>query len=90
MTEGETWRWVMLSAARRDLRQLDRRWADRILGEIDRLAALPARTDTRKLAGRSEQWRLRVGDYRVIFTTEPEERLITVLRIGHRRDIYRV
>ncbi|MEA1872434.1 MAG: type II toxin-antitoxin system RelE/ParE family toxin [Chloroflexota bacterium] len=41
-----------------------------------------------KLTGR-EGWRIRVGDYRVIYEIDDQQRVVTVLHIGHRRDVYR-
>lgn len=43
---------------------------------------------TKKLKG-EENFRLRVGDYRVVYTVDEEHRLITVCRVRHRRDVYR-
>ena len=42
----------------------------------------------RKLAGR-EGWRIRVGDYRVIYEIDDDQRTVAILHIGHRRDVYR-
>lgn len=41
-----------------------------------------------KIAGEANQWRIRIGDYRVIYAIDDDAREVTVLRIGHRRDIY--
>ncbi len=49
--------------------------------------ALTGIGDIKHLAGRSGRWRLRVGDYRVIM--EVTEEVIEVLRVGHRREVYR-
>ncbi|WP_404980599.1 type II toxin-antitoxin system RelE family toxin [Carboxydichorda subterranea] len=48
----------------------------------------PRPPGVRKLTGR-DGWRLRVGDYRVIYDVDDESRRVTVLHIGHRRDVYR-
>lgn len=42
-----------------------------------------------KLAGEENLWRIRVGDYRIIYTIRDKQLLILVLRIAHRRDVYR-
>jgi len=52
------------------------------------LADDPRPPGVRKRAGR-DGWRLRVCDYRVIYDVDDESRRITVLHIGHRRDVYR-
>jgi mRNA interferase RelE/StbE len=42
-----------------------------------------------KLSGRENQWRLRVGDYRIVYEIDDTAELVTVLRIAHRRQVYR-
>lgn len=74
-----------------DLRALaarDRRAADRIGAAI---AAYAEREqgDVRKLAGGSGMYRLRVGDWRVLFTLDDEGRTIAISRVLNRRDAYR-
>jgi len=36
-----------------------------------------------------DEWRVRVGDYRIVYNVDDEQRLVTILQVGHRRDIYR-
>lgn len=48
----------------------------------------PRPRGTRKLSGR-EEYRLRVGDYRVLYTIDDKECAVTVFAVGHRREIYR-
>jgi len=43
----------------------------------------------KKLSGGSHDWRIRVGDYRILYEVDDEGRLITVWRIAHRREVYR-
>jgi len=45
--------------------------------------------DVRKLQGEEDTWRLRSGDYRALFGKDEENKLVVVLKVGHRRDIYR-
>jgi mRNA interferase RelE/StbE len=61
---------------------------DRIRTAIDSLAGDPRPRGAVKLAGRND-YRIRVGDYRVIYAVDDEERLIIVARIAHRREVYR-
>ena len=51
------------------------------------LANDPRPRHSRKLTGR-EGWRIRVGDYRVIYEIEDSEKTITILHLGHRRNVY--
>ena len=62
--------------------------AERVRQTIDQLSVDPYPPNSLKLRGRSG-WRLRVGDYRIIYEVDEDERSITILQAGHRRDIYR-
>jgi mRNA interferase RelE/StbE len=56
--------------------------------QIDRLAAEPRPHRSTKLAGRSD-YRVRVGDWRVVYEVDDERRRVVVIRIAHRSDVYR-
>lgn len=62
--------------------------ADRIAAAIDGLATNPRPAGAVKLAGRDD-FRIRVGDYRLVYAVDDSERLVIVARIAHRRDAYR-
>lgn len=74
-------------AAARALRKLDPQVARRVQAAIALLAEDPRPPASRPLRGRPA-WRVRVGDYRVIYTIEDDLLLIVVVTLGHRRDIY--
>ncbi len=61
----------------------------RIQRAIDSLANNPRRRGSVRIVGTNDQWRIRVGDYRVLYTVDDEARQVIVLRVGHRRDVYR-
>lgn len=61
----------------------------RVSRAISHLAEEPRPTGTRKLTGYSDLYRIRVGRYRVIYSVEDDRLLVIVLKIGHRRSIYR-
>lgn len=61
---------------------------ERIVNRIDALFADPSPPGSRKLAGR-EAYRVRQGDYRVVYTVDDKSRMIVVLAVVHRRDAYR-
>lgn len=71
--------------ALKDLEKLESSISRRILKKADELLENPFSKDIRKLKG-SNDFRLRVGDYRVIFFIEKD--LIQILKVGHRRNIY--
>ena len=79
---------LMYSAsALKQLEKLDKPIKERILITLERLRIRPESCDIKKLVGMSG-FRLRVGDYRVIFDIEKEKVLIFILQIGHRKNIY--
>jgi mRNA interferase RelE/StbE len=71
--------------ALRELEKLESSLTRRILKKVDELSENPFSKDIKKLKG-SDDFRLRVGDYRIIFFIEKD--LIQILKIGHRKNIY--
>ena len=79
--------WV-LRRAQKELSRLPSGTYVKVRDRILALADDPRPHSSRKLAGR-EGWRLRVGDFRVIYEIDDSGSKVTVLHVGHRRDIYR-
>ena len=81
---------LLTKQAHKALRNMPRNTAQRIRGKIEQLATDPhaANPNVRKLAGR-EGYRLRVGDWRIIYELGEEELIILVLRIAPRGEVYR-
>ena len=75
-------------SAEKELLKLDKNLARRILDKIGLLANDPFGQNSQKL-GRGKGYRIRIGDYRVVYTVDKTARTITVVRIRHRRDVYR-
>jgi mRNA interferase RelE/StbE len=61
----------------------------RLVAKISSLADDPRPRGCEKLAGEQERYRVRVGPYRVLYSIEHTERLVVVVRVGHRKDVYR-
>ena len=78
----------ILRRAQKALANLPNPDYQRIRDAIRNLAENPRPTGCLKLTGRPG-WRIRVGVYRVIYEVEEQKKTVTVLDIGHRRDIYR-
>lgn len=76
-------------AAARDIRSLPHDVARRVVRAIDKLAEDPRPNGVRKLEGSDPLYRIRVGDYRVIYDIQDDELLVLVVRTRHRRDVYR-
>lgn len=83
-----SWTVVLTAGAQRDLRRLDRPVATRILDAVARLADA-GQGDVTRLQGIADEWRLRVGDWRVRFRYDHPARTLTVLRILPRGQAYR-
>ena len=82
-----TYRIELRPAAIRVLRKLDPQVRRRVQGAIALLAQDPRPPGARALQGRPGL-RVRVGDYRIVYTVEDDVLLVLVVRLGHRRDIY--
>ncbi len=76
-------------SAERELRRLPEDQQRRLVAEIELLAFDPRPDGVVKMAGAENLWRLRVGRYRVLYEIHDREVDILVLRIGHRKDVYR-
>ena len=61
----------------------------RITEALEGLESNPRPHGVKKLAGAENLWRIRVGDYRVVYTIENNRLIVLVVKIGHRREIYR-
>ncbi|MCK4447976.1 MAG: type II toxin-antitoxin system RelE/ParE family toxin [Candidatus Marinimicrobia bacterium] len=78
----------ILRRAQRELSQLPNASYKRVRDVIWLLKDDPSPHGCRKLVGR-EGWRIRVGNYRVIYEIDEIRHILTILHVGHRRDIYR-
>ncbi len=81
------YRLVYTERAARDIRKLDAVARKRLKKALEKLAADPLEHSTRLVSEKIGGYRFRVGDHRVIFDLIGKE--IVILRVGHRRDIYR-
>jgi mRNA interferase RelE/StbE len=88
MRPGMTFRVEVSRRAAKAVTSLDKPLRRKILAAIDALSADPRPAGCKKLAGQ-ETWRIRVGDYRIIYEIHDQILLVIVVDIGHRREIYR-
>jgi mRNA interferase RelE/StbE len=74
--------------ARKDLEALPDHVLARVVQKIESLGRTPRPTGCRKLKGYKDEWRVRVGDWRVVYIVEDAAKLISITRIAHRREVY--
>ena len=80
---------VVSATAERQLKKIRREDTIRILRSISLLADEPRPCGCRKLSGYDDIYRIRIGNYRVIYEIDGKRIIIIILKIGHRREVYR-
>ncbi len=76
-------------SADRALKKLSQDVQRRIVGEVATLAYDPRPAGVAKLAGYENLWRIRIGNYRVVYEIHDNRLVVLVLRVVHRKDAYR-
>jgi len=76
-------------SALRELKKIDRKEVGRIIKAVETLSVDPFPAGIKKLIGSERTFRLRVGDYRVIYEVCASHLIIEVVRVRHRKDVYR-
>lgn len=80
---------LLAPAAERQLRALPEPAQKRIVKRLRRLKEKPRPEGATKLAGEDDLYRIRDGDYRIIYTIRNKELIILIVKIGHRKEVYR-
>lgn len=84
------YKYTLSDSAIRDFKKLDKKISDKIKAKLDELVSRKERLDVKSIVGSSQaEYRLRVGEYRVIFLDKKKEILIVVVAVGHRREVYK-
>ena len=83
-----TYEVALAPAAARQLRKFDPQVRRRIQAAIELLATEPRPPAATRLVGGAGEWRVRTGDYRIVYQIEEERLLVLVLSAGHQREIY--
>jgi mRNA interferase RelE/StbE len=73
----------------KQLRDMQRADLQRVMDRVKALADDPRPQGSEKLAGMANAWRIRSGNYRVVYTVDDRAQVVTVTRVGHRREVYR-
>ncbi len=79
---------TILRRAQKELASLPKEDYQRVRDAMVKLADTPRPDGTLKMTGRPA-WRIRVGDYRVIYEIDDDKEVVSVIHIGHRSDVYR-
>lgn len=75
-------------SAQKELEALEDRFLERTFAKIQALGQNPRPSGCKKLKNSPDLWRIRVGDYRVVYSLNDKTKLVEVLRVRHRRDVY--
>ncbi|MGA2442613.1 MAG: type II toxin-antitoxin system RelE/ParE family toxin [Tepidisphaeraceae bacterium] len=81
------WTVSILPQAAKQLAKLDKNIGKRVSEAITALAGNPRPPGSKKLVG-VDAWRIRIGDWRVIYQIQDDRLIVLVLRVGHRREVY--
>jgi mRNA interferase RelE/StbE len=84
-----TYRIEFAKQAAKQFRSIPIREQQRLRPKIDALITEPRHDGVVKLSGKEALYRIRVGDYRIIYTIQDDRLLVLILKIGHRKDVYR-
>lgn len=79
---------ALAPSAARQLRTFEPQVRRRIQAALELLADEPRPPAATQLVGGSGEWRVRTGDYRIVYEIKDDQLLVLVLRVGHRREIY--
>jgi mRNA interferase RelE/StbE len=83
------WRIEFTPSAYRTFAKLDQARRKRLSPAIDALRADPWHVGAKRLIADEELWRIRVGAYRIVYSIEDDRLVVVLIKVGHRRDVYR-
>lgn len=84
-----SYRLVIQPRAEKAMDKLPRQVRERLLEKIESLPSEPRPSEVRKVRGTENGWRVRVGDYRIVYEIREPQRVVRIIRIAHRKDVYR-
>ena len=76
-------------STRKDLRGIPREAVSRIVADVEKLAEQPLPHGSEKLTGSEHTYRIRIGDYRVVYELFRDAKIVEIQRVRHRKDVYR-
>lgn len=76
-------------SAGKEVKKLPKILIPRIIAAVEELAENPFPSGCRKITGTEHTYRIRIGDYRILYAVESDRLIIVIIRIGHRKNIYK-
>lgn len=80
---------IIKPAVEKQMDRLPAKVRQRVVGALEELRDNPRPSGCVKLQGEDDLWRIRVGQYRVVYTIQDDALIVLVVRVAHRKDIYR-
>ena len=77
------------ASAKKELKKIDKKEIPKILKAVESLAIDPHPANHKKLLGTDHIYRIRIGNYRVVYFLEDNELIIEIVRVKHRKDVYK-
>ena len=79
---------TLAAAAKKELQDLPADVIERLIPKIRELSGRPRPVGCKKLHGYKDRWRVRVGDYRIVYSIDDQRKAVDITRISHRKDVY--
>jgi len=76
-------------SAVKELKNIDEQILPKLISAVENLSSNPFPSGVKKLSGAEFSYRVRVGDYRIIYSLYKKELIIEIIRVGHRKDVYK-
>jgi mRNA interferase RelE/StbE len=83
-----SYRIALTASAEKELHWLPAKVVARIMPRLEQLRSAPRPPDCKKLKGGDNEWRIRVGVYRIVYVIDDTARTLDITRIAHRREVY--
>jgi mRNA interferase RelE/StbE len=83
-----SYRIALTASAEKELNSLSVKMIARTMPRLENLATTPRPPGCKKLKGGDREWRIRIGDYRIVYVINDDVKTIDVTRIAHRREVY--
>ena len=80
---------IFKNSVEKDIRKVDKSQIPKLLETIQSLAKFPYPNSSRQLVGSEKTYRIRVGDYRIVYFVDSELSEIIIQRVAHRKDVYK-